>query len=82
MNRQLLSLLEKANAINPRIFLWTNLGLAGLIALSHGGALLLVRAKPTLDAGPIESIAIISLPLAGLIALSAAIALAVNRLQT
>jgi hypothetical protein len=81
MTRLLRSLLEKADAIAPRKFLWINLGLAALIGLAHGGALLAVRAKPTPDAAAIESLATISLPLAGLVALFSVVALLLRRLQ-
>jgi hypothetical protein len=82
MTRLLRSLLEKADAIKPRVILWGNLGLAGLIALAHGGALLAVRAGPTPDAAAIQSLAAVSLPLAGLVALSSAAALIANRAQS
>jgi hypothetical protein len=79
MTRLLRTLLGKADTLPLRLFLWIDLGLAGFVALAHGGALLLVRAHPTADAAQIESIATISLPLSALIALSAVIGLAAVR---
>lgn len=74
-------LLEKADAFSPRNLLWINLGLAALIGIAHGGALLAVRANPTPDAAAIESLASISLPLAGLVAIFSVLALLFRGVQ-
>jgi len=76
------TLLTKIDTLRPKVFLWANLGLSAFVALAHGGALLAVRAKPIPDAGAIERIAAVSLPLAGLIGCSAAAALFWKPLQS
>jgi hypothetical protein len=81
MTRFLRSLLAKTDAWPPRVLLWVDLVIAGFVALAHGGALLAIRAHPTPDAPDIESLAMVSLPLAGLLLGSAVLGLAVAKVQ-
>lgn len=81
MTRLLRSLLAKIDAWPPRVLLWVNLALAGFIALAHGGALLAIHAHPMPGAPDIERLAMVSLPLAGVVLGSAVLGLAVTRTQ-
>jgi hypothetical protein len=69
------TLLAKWDRIPARKLLWANLALGLLVGLSHGGALLAARAKPTPGAEEILSMVPYTLPLAALVALSAAFGL-------
>jgi hypothetical protein len=82
MTRWLRFILAKTDTWSPRVLLWVNLALAASIVLAHGGALLALRAHPTPDAPDVESLAIVSIPLAGLILLSAAVALVLAKFQS
>jgi hypothetical protein len=75
MNGTLRALLGKADAIPEQALLWVNVALAGVVALSHGGALALTYSRPTPDAESIRQIAMFSLPIAAIVVVTAAIAL-------
>jgi hypothetical protein len=67
--------LAKADAMSERKLLLINVALACFVALAHGGALAITYTKPTPDAEGIRHLASISLPIAALVILSAAVAL-------
>lgn len=67
--------LAKADAMSERKLLLINLALACFVALAHGGALAITYTRPTPDAEGIRQLATISLPIAALVILSAAVAL-------
>lgn len=67
--------LAKVDSVPERVLLWINAALACLIGLAHGGALAITYAKPTPGAEGIRQLASVSLPVAALIALTAAVAL-------
>ena len=67
--------LTKADAMSERKLLLINVALACFVALAHGGALAITYTKPTPDAEGIRQLASISLPIAALVILSAAVAL-------
>ena len=69
------TLLAKVDSVPERVLLWINAALACLIGLAHGGALAITYAKPTPGAEGIRQLASVSLPVAALIALTAAVAL-------
>lgn len=69
------ALMAKVDNLPERVLLWTNVALACLVGVSHGGALAITYVKPTPDAEGIRLLASISLPSASLIVLTAAIAL-------
>ena len=75
MNETLRILLDKAYSIPERKFVWVNIVLAGVVAFAHGGALAVTYAKPTPDAAEIRQLALISLPIAIVVILTAAAAL-------
>jgi len=69
------ALLTKIDSIPERVLLWIHLALACLVGVAHGGALAITYAKPTADDENIRHLASVSLPTAGLIVLTAVIAL-------
>jgi hypothetical protein len=71
--------LAKADAVSESRLLLINVGLACLVAIAHGGALAITLTKPTPDAEGIRQLATISLPIAALVILSAAVALVSSR---
>jgi hypothetical protein len=73
------ALLKKAYGISANIVLLVNLTLAASVAVVHGGALLLARAKPSAESGFVESVARVTLPIAGFLIVTALLALAVPR---
>jgi len=74
------SLLAKAYAWSPRALLWTNLALAGWVALATGGAFLVARDHPTPYAPSVEKVAVVSLLVASIF-LTTVLALAVPRFR-
>ena len=75
MPTALRALLNRLDGASERLLLWTNLGLAAFVVLSHGGALAITYAKATPEADAIRSIAALTLPIATLVILTAAAAL-------
>jgi hypothetical protein len=67
--------LSNVDRVPEHVLLWVNVALACFVALAHGGALALTYAKPTPDAESIRQLALISLPLATLVILTAVAAL-------
>ena len=75
------TLLAKVDSVPERVLLWINTALACLIGLAHGGALAITYAKPTPGAEGIRQLPSVSLPVAALIALTAAVALVQSDLR-
>ena len=75
MNSALRGLLGKLDRVPESVWLWGNVALAFFVALAHGGALAVTFAKPTPIADEIRQLAMISLPIAGIVILTAAAAL-------
>jgi hypothetical protein len=69
------TLLAKWDRIPARKLLWANLALGLLVGLAHGGALLAARAKPTPGSEELLSTVTYTIPLAALVALTAAFGL-------
>jgi hypothetical protein len=65
--------LAKADAMSEKRLLGINLGLACFVVLAHGGALAITYAKPAPEAEGIRQLATISLPIAALVIVSAAV---------
>ena len=71
MFEPLRALLVRADSLPERRLLWINLGIACVVALSHGGALASSIAKPAPEFEGIRQLATFSLPIAALVVLSA-----------
>lgn len=71
----LCNLLSKADGIPEKRLLWINAGVAFLIVVSHGSALAITHSKPSLNDEGIRQLAMISLPLAAVMIVSATAAL-------
>lgn len=65
------AILTRFEAMSVRVYLVVNALLACLVALAHGGALLVSLSKPTPHAEEIRQLSMISLPLATLVLASA-----------
>ena len=69
---RLRAFVDWAESFPERRLLWINLGIAFLVLVAHGGALALSISTPTPQAEGIRQFATFSLPIAGLVILSAA----------
>jgi hypothetical protein len=69
------ALLRRAYAVPERALVWVHVGLACLVAVAHGGALLVAAAQQPPELPNIRATAMISLPLAAATLASALLAL-------
>jgi hypothetical protein len=69
------NLASRFDGIPERRLLWINIGLACLVSLAHGGALAITLSKPAPNAEAIRQLASVSLPIAGLLIVTAVVAL-------
>jgi len=75
MSGTLRTLVGKLDGIPEHVLLWVNVGLACFIVIAHGGALAITYSKPTPNAEEIRQLAMLSLPIATIVIVTAAAAL-------
>ncbi len=80
MKRFFEAVLAKLDAASPRVFLYTNLAIAGFVLLAHGLLLLVLRLKPSIPQPEgVIGMTLVSLPVASFVILSSVAALLVER---